>query len=177
MNAVIRCLGFAWLLSAMACQTPGPALQVVDAVDLKRYAGEWYEIASYPQRFQRGCVATRASYTLLDAERVRVVNECREESLDGELRSIEGVAWLSDPGESSAKLRVQFFWPFSGAYWIIALDPDYRFAVVGHPSREYLWILSRTPTIDATTYDALVAGIEAQGYDASRLQRTLQVAP
>jgi apolipoprotein D and lipocalin family protein len=169
-------LAAALLLAALAlgCGTTGPELRTVDAVDLERYQGRWYEIASFPQRFQEGCVATRATYTLEPEGEVRVLNECREETLDGEWRRIEGRAWVEDPADSSAKLLVQFFWPFRGAYWVIELDPDYRTAVVGHPSRDYLWILSRTPQMDPAVYDALLQRIEGHGFDLTRLRRTPQ---
>lgn len=167
--AVLAALG-----ALASCQTSNAPLDVVDEVDLARYLGRWYEIASFPQRFQEGCVATTADYSLRDDGRLRVENACRDESFDGELREVEGVAWLTDPEQSPAKLKVQFFWPFRGDYWIIDLDPEYRYAVVGHPSRDYLWILSRTPAIDASAYDALLARIEAQGYDLEHLSRTPQ---
>jgi apolipoprotein D and lipocalin family protein len=162
------------LAGLLACQAPPPPLAVVDPIDLDRYSGRWYEIASFPQRFQRGCVATMATYTRLDAARLRVVNECRDGMFDGDLRSVEGVAWLADPASSEAKLEVQFFWPFRGDYWVIDLDPDYRHAVVGHPSRDYLWILARTPTLEPTEYEALLARIAAQGYELEHLERTPQ---
>jgi apolipoprotein D and lipocalin family protein len=164
----------ALLVSLAGCQTANPPLQVVDEVDLARYLGRWYEIASFPQRFQEGCVATTAHYSLRDDGRIRVENACRDGSFDGDLRRAEGVAWVVDPAASSAKLKVQFFWPFRGDYWIIELDPDYRHAVVGHPSRDYLWILARTPTMDAADYAALLARIEAHGYDLARLKATPQ---
>ncbi|UCE84718.1 MAG: lipocalin family protein [Deltaproteobacteria bacterium] len=157
----------------LGCQTAAP-LRVVPDVDLERYLGRWYEIASFPHRFQRGCVATAATYTLRDDGRIRVENQCRDGSFDAELRRAEGVAWLADPDRSTAKLKVQFFWPFRGDYWIIELDPDYRFAVVGHPSRNYLWILSRSRSMDAALYEDLVARAAAQGFDVSRLERTPQ---
>jgi apolipoprotein D and lipocalin family protein len=169
-----RALGLALLATQLACQTAIAPLNVVDAVALDRYVGRWYEIASFPQRFQRGCVATTAHYTLRDDGRIRVENECRDGSFDGDLRRVEGVAWVTDPNGSQAKLKVQFFWPFSGAYWIIELDPEYRYAVVGHPSRDYLWILARTRTIDPGVYETLLTRIEAQGYDLERLNRTPQ---
>lgn len=163
------------LLALLAgCGGASPPLPVVGEIDLDRYAGRWYEIASFPQRFQKGCVATTATYTRLDASRIRVVNECRDGSFDGALRRVEGVAWVADPDESAAKLKVQFFWPFRGDYWVIELDPDYRHAVVGHPSRDSLWILSRTPTLDPEVYADLLARIEAHGYDLGRLSRTPQ---
>jgi apolipoprotein D and lipocalin family protein len=168
-------LGLGLLAMLAACQTANPPLGVVDEIDLDRYTGRWYEIASFPQRFQRGCVATTASYTRLDDGRIRVENECRDGSFDGDLRRAEGVAWVADPNGSQAKLKVQFFWPFRGAYWVIELDPDYRYAVVGHPSRDYLWILARTQTLDPEIYETLLARIAAHGYDLERLNRTPQI--
>jgi apolipoprotein D and lipocalin family protein len=170
----LRCLGLALLATLMACQTPKAPMEVVSEVDLTRYSGRWYEIASFPQFFQRGCVATTANYTLRDDGRIRVENECRDGSFDGDLRSAEGVAWVVDPNDSPAKLKVQFFWPFDGDYWIIDLDPEYRHVAIGHPSRDYLWILSRTRTMDPATYAALLARIAAKGYELEPLNRTPQ---
>lgn len=159
--------------ATLACQTTSTQpLHVVDEIELERYLGRWYEIASLPQRFQEGCVATTANYTRLDATRIRVENECRDETFDGELRRAEGLAWVVDPDQSLAKLKVQFFWPFSGDYWVIELDPEYRYAVVGHPSRDYLWILARTPTMDEALYERILKRSVAQGYDLGALRRT-----
>jgi apolipoprotein D and lipocalin family protein len=167
---------FGLLLAAVlgGCASPQPPLEVVKEVDLGRYLGQWYEIASFPQHFQRGCVASRATYSRRDDGRIAVVNECRDRSFDGELRRAEGVAWVTNPQESPAKLKVQFFWPFRGDYWIVELDRDYRYAAVGHPSRNYLWILARTPVLDPTLYRALTARLETKGYDLSRLRPTPQ---
>jgi apolipoprotein D and lipocalin family protein len=151
-----------------------PPPRVVAQVDLERYLGVWYEIASIPNRFQRGCVATTATYARRADGRISVVNACRDGSLDGEPRRIEGVAWQVADEPGGAKLLVRFFWPFRGDYWILELDPEYRWAIVGHPSRRYLWILSRTPQLDALLYTDLLRQVEAQGYDPSRLVRTPQ---
>jgi apolipoprotein D and lipocalin family protein len=164
------------LATTVACQSPKTPLDVVPEIDLDRYVGRWYEIASFPQRFQEGCVATATRYTRRNDGRIRVENECRDGSFDGDLRRVEGVAWVTDPSGSQAKLKVQFFWPFRGDYWVIELDPEYRYAVVGHPSRDYLWILARTPTLDPVVYDELLARIESHGYDLERLNRTPQPA-
>jgi apolipoprotein D and lipocalin family protein len=169
-----RFVGLALLLMLAVCCAANPPLNVVDEVDLDRYLGRWYEIASFPQRFQRGCVATTANYTLRDDGRIRVENECRDGSFDGDVRRADGVAWVTDPDESQARLMVQFFWPFRGDYWIIELDSEYRYSVVGHPSRDYLWILSRTPTMDPSVYETLLRRIEARGYDLERLNPTPQ---
>lgn len=169
-----RSLGLVVLAALVACQSTKAPLAVVDEVDLDRYAGRWYEIASFPQRFQEGCVATTTHYSRRSDGRIRVENECRDGSFDGDVRRVEGVAWVANPNESQAKLNVQFFWPFHGAYWIIELDRDYGYAAVGHPSRDYLWILSRTRTMNAADYEALLERIDAQGYDLERLTRTPQ---
>jgi apolipoprotein D and lipocalin family protein len=166
-----------WLAAiGCGCSPAGrelPPLPVMAQVDVQRYAGTWYEIASYPHRFQKGCVATRAVYTLRDDNQIDVVNECRQETLEGPLRSVKGRARVVEPS-SNAKLEVSFFRPFWGDYWIIGLDPDYRWAVVGHPSRQYLWVLSRTRTLDETVYRQITSRLPALGYDPVRLQRTPQ---
>jgi apolipoprotein D and lipocalin family protein len=162
------------MLGLAGCQTAGPPLEVVQDFDIERYLGRWYEIASFPQRFQKGCVATSALYSLRDDGRIRVENRCRDERLDGPLREATGVAWQPDPETAPAKLKVRFFWPSWGRYWVIELDPAYRWAVIGHPSRDYLWILSRSPQMDPALYAELLARIRAHGYDTSRLRETLQ---
>jgi apolipoprotein D and lipocalin family protein len=167
---LILVLGILGLASAKAQDKP---LEVVDHVDLERYLGTWYEIATIPQRFQKGCVGVTATYSLRTDGKIRVINRCRKETLDGPLRDVEGKAWVVDK-TTNAKLKVQFFWPFSGDYWIIELDPDYRWAVVGHPKRNYLWILSRTPRIDPALYDDLIDRIGNKGYDIAKIKPTLQ---
>ncbi|GAB4254494.1 lipocalin family protein [Deferrisoma sp.] len=142
-------------------------------MDLERYAGTWYEIASYPNRFQKGCTATRATYTLWPDGKIRVRNECRRGSLEGDWDSVTGRAWVPDPA-SPAKLKVSFFWPFRGDYWILHVGEGYRTAVVGSPSREYLWILSRTPHLEESEYQDLVRIAAERGFDPARLVRTPQ---
>lgn len=150
-----------------------PPLATVAHVDLARYSGTWFEIASFPQRFQAGCVASRADYTQAADGTVTVVNRCRDRRLDGPERTVTGTARVVDPA-TNAKLAVTFQWPFRGDYWIVDLDPDYRWAVVGHPSRDYLWILSRTPHLDGPTYTAILGRLQQQGYETARLDRTLR---
>ncbi len=150
-----------------------PPLQTVPHVDLNRYMGKWYEIASYPQWFQKGCVASAANYTLRKDGDVDVLNQCRDKTLDGKLRSAKGKAWVVDR-QSNARLKVRFFWPFSGDYWIIDLDSNYQYAVVGHPKRNYLWILSRSPRMEPAVYDGILERLKMQHYDLTRLNKTLQ---
>jgi apolipoprotein D and lipocalin family protein len=148
-------------------------LKVVPFVDLSQYLGTWYEIARYPHSFQENCYASQANYSLRDDGDIRVINRCRLGGFDGELNEAEGKAWVVDK-TTNAKLKVQFFWPFSGKYWVIALDPEYQYAVVGHPSREYLWILSRSQKMDPQLYEKLLQEIEQQGYDTRKLITTPQ---
>jgi len=156
-----------------SCKSDYAYLETVQSVDLNRYIGKWYEIASFPQSFQKGCNCTTAEYSLTDDNYIRVINSCRKDSPDGKLKTANGKAFIVD-GSNNSKLKVQFFWPFKGDYWIIDLDNDYNYAVVGHPSRKYLWILSRTPQMDDVLYDSIVKRAEAKGFDISKLQITNQ---
>ena len=148
-------------------------LTTVSAVELNRYLGKWYEIASYPAWFQKGCTGSTADYSLLPDGRIRVVNRCFKYSLDGPLKASKGKAEVVDTA-THARLKVWFFWPFKGDYWIIDLDDDYQWAVVGVPSRKYLWILSRTPTLDGAVYDGILRRVIEKGYDPTRLNLTVQ---
>lgn len=150
-----------------------PPLDVVSKVDLKRYTGTWYEIASYPTSFQKGCVGTKATYSLRDDGNIDVLNQCYKKGFDGDITSAKGKAWVVDK-TTNAKLKVMFFWPFRGSYWIIDLGKDYEYAVVGHPSRKFLWVLSRTPQVDDVLYYDILGRITQQGYDTSKLVKTIQ---
>jgi apolipoprotein D and lipocalin family protein len=155
------------------CAANKPPLETVVSVDLQRYLGKWYEIASYPAWFQKGCTAATAEYALLPNGRIRVVNRCRKGDPDGPVKEAEGQAEVVDQ-QTNAKLKVWFFWPFKGDYWIIDLDENYQWAVVGEPSRKYLWILSRTPEMDNALYRQITAELPAKGYDAQKLHRTVR---
>lgn len=150
-----------------------PPLQVVPYVDLKKYIGTWYEIARYPNSFQEGCVGSKATYTLLEDGKIEVVNECKRGSFEGKVSFVRGKAWVVD-SKTNAKLKVSFFWPFSGHYWIIDLGKDYEYAVVGHPKRKYLWILSRSPEMNEEVYNSIIEKLKSQYYDARKLIKTLQ---
>ena len=162
--------GFALVAPSRAADKP---LETVPLVDLDRYLGRWYEIASYPAWFQKNCTAVTADYSLREDGLIKVVNSCRKGSLDGKLKQAKGRAKVVD-GSSNAKLKVSFFGPFWGPYWIIGLDPDYEWAVVGVPSRKYLWVLSRSPKMDDATYEGIIDRLRDQGYDPARLNRTKQ---
>ena len=173
MKSLVLTLLFATAAAGLTARAETEPLEVVPHVDIQRYLGTWYEIATIPQRFQRGCVGVTAHYSLRPDGAIDVVNVCRKETLDGKVRSVRGKAWVVEKA-TNAKLKVRFFWPFTGDYWIIDLDPDYRWAVVGHPARSYYWILSRTPQMDPALYDELLRRAAAKGYDTSKIKKTLQ---
>lgn len=160
-------------------QTASTAVRTVGKVDLARYVGEWFEIARFPNRFQRNCAGdVRANYATRADGRIDVINQCRR--ADGSLTEARGVARVVDP-RTSAKLKVRFapallsFLPFVwGDYWILGLAEDYSWAVVGSPSREYLWVLSRTPVLDSNRYALALAAASGNGFDVTRLTRTSQ---
>ena len=164
-------------LTFHACSTTSrqglPPLETVPSVDLVRYSGRWYEIARFPQWFDSECVATKSLYAVGGNAELWVISQCRKETFDGPEHIDTGNVRVADETTKS-KLEVSFFWPFWSDYWIIDLDPDYRWAVVGHPSRDYLWILSRSPKLDDSTYDAILERLRQKQYDVSRLQRTAQ---
>lgn len=146
-------------------------------LDVERYMGRWYEIASFPSRFQpKNGADTRATYTLNSDGTVKVLNETWT---DGKRGFIEGTAYKANPNSDEAKLKVKFYVPpflpiipITGDYWVLYIDSDYQYAVVGQPSRNYLWILSRKSHIDEETYNALVEKAKGEGYDVSKLHRT-----
>lgn len=157
------------------CQTPANAeapLNTVEHVDIERYMGEWFEIASFPQWFSRNCFNTTANYTLRDDGRVDVLNQCHKGSPTGEISTAKGVARVVNK-KTNAELKVSFFWPFSGDYWIIELGDNYEYAVVSEPRRSTLWILSRSPEMSRETLDALLERLKTvHKFDLSKLQYT-----
>jgi apolipoprotein D and lipocalin family protein len=166
-TGVVLLLG---LLALTACSSH-PPLPVVDYVDLERYQGRWYEIASFPLRPQKHCTNTYAQYTLNEGE-IEVYNHCID-STNGKVKDIKGKAYPESAG-STSRLRVKFFKLFSAPYHILALDTaDYQYALVGTPSREYLWILCREQQMAPALYNQLVQKAETLGFDTKRLNRTV----
>ena len=155
------------ILALFGCKSYQP-LETVKNVDLAKYAGKWYEISSFPQSFQKGCSCTSAEYIITDKKYVKVLNSCNR---NGGRSTAKGKAFVKK-NTGNAKLKVQFFWPFSGKYWIIDLADDYSYAVVGHPNRKYLWILSRTKQMDEILYKSICEKLKLNGFDISKLQIT-----
>ena len=173
MGMLLFAAGALWPAKPVEAAGANAPLDVVPQVDLNRYAGKWYEIARLPNRFQRDCVGgTTATYTLRPDGKITVLNECRTDN--GRVKSAKGTARIADPKGPNSKLNVTFFWPFSGNYWIIDLDPQYRWAVVGEPSRKYLWVLSRTPQLDPELYEDILKRAQRQGFDTAKLLKTPQ---
>lgn len=171
-NLILVTMIASTLLAGTAAGSRKDELEVVSSVDLSRYVGQWYEIARLPNRFQKKCAdSVTANYTLRSDGGIQVVNRCRKAS--GEFTTAKGKAKIVDK-KTNAKLKVTFFWPFYGKYWILDLGPNYEYAVVGEPGRDYLWILSRTPQIDEGLYQQLLAKMQARGFETTRMIRTIQ---
>ena len=145
---------------------------VTDTVDLQKYAGKWYEIASYPMSFQKDCFCVTADYTLTDKGYVKVFNSCRKGSINGKVKSITGKAFPVK-GTNNVKLKVQFFWPFKADYWVIDKSVDYSWAVVSGPSRKYLWILCRTPEMQKEIWQRITEQLQKNGFDINKLKMTI----
>ena len=148
-------------------------LETVEHVDIARYMGTWFEIARFPQRFEKGLVGVTATYSLCPGGKVRVVNKGYRGDFSGKLKTATGSARVVDT-KTNAKLKVTFFWPFAGDYWIIELGDNYEYAAVGEESRKYLWILSRTPQMDESVYNELLHRVRVKGFDTSRLEKDVQ---
>lgn len=156
----------------MAADSPLPT---VPFVDLEKYVGKWYEIARYPNRFEKKCVSdVTAMYSKLPNGSIRVVNACRDKT--GKMTEARGKAKVVD-AKTNAKLKVTFFWPFYGDYWIVDLASDYSYAVVSEPKREYLWILARAPQMKPDEYALIMERVKALGLDPAKLVKTPQTVP
>ena len=166
------------LVSLSACATlqRGPVgnaavPQPARSVELNRYLGRWYEIARYEAGFQRGCEAVTADYSLREDGLIRVINSCRQDSITGEARQSEGRARIVDTA-TNAKLKVSFFGPFWGDYWVLDHAADYSWSIVGEPSGRYLWLLHREANPAPEERVALERRAAELGYDLSLLRPT-----
>lgn len=179
MKSLISCLtSFMILVPALAANPPQP-LQTIQSLDVPRYMGTWFEIAKYPNRFQKQCVRnTSAEYSLQKDGTVKVLNRCQQAS--GDMDEAEGQA-RQIGGLKSPKLEVRFapawlswlpmVW---GKYWVIDLDSEYQLVAVSEPNREYLWVLARTQQVDKAKYDALLQRLKAKGFDLNKLELSPQ---
>lgn len=154
-----------------ACSSKNPPLQTVQKVDINRYLGTWYEIARYEHFFEKDCKNVSANYSILDEQTIKVINRCTN-MLTNEKKEAIGRAYATD--DTNSKLKVSFFRPFYGDYWVMILDENYDYVVVGTPSREYLWILARKPILDEKIKNEILQKLPTLGFDASKLIWTIQ---
>jgi apolipoprotein D and lipocalin family protein len=182
MNKIIFICLIMLLCSACATTnaTQKAVLEVVPSIDISRYMGKWYEVARLPNGFQTLCESNvGATYTQMGNGKLKVVNQCKKS--DGSLTTVEGEARQAHASQQNSRLQVRFapswlswvplVW---GDYWIIDLAPDYSYAVIGEPSRAYLWILSRTPKLEGTLVEKILLDVKAKGFDVTKVQKTLQ---
>jgi apolipoprotein D and lipocalin family protein len=146
---------------------------VVKDLDIERYLGKWYEISRYNHSFEKGLVGVTASYSFRGDGKIKVVNSGYKKTLDGKKSEVTEKAKVPDPNVPS-KLKVSFFWFFYGDYFVLELDKDYQWAIVGSSSDNYLWILSRSPQMEDGLYNELLRKISNRGYDVDKLIRVEQ---
>ena len=158
------------VLLMVSCQSQDMKIDnsVVKELNIERYLGTWYEIARYDHKFERGMVGVTANYSYREDGKIRVINKGYKGSLDGEESVAEGKAKIPDPAVP-AKLKVSFFWIFYGDYFVMELDEEYQWAIIGSKTDKYLWILSRVPQMDADLYKDLLTKLTKRGYDVSKL--------
>lgn len=167
---------FIFLLLLSFCnnaKVQSSTMKTVEKVDIERYMGTWYEIARFPHSFERGLVGVSATYSLKKNGKVKVINQGYKDSLNGKLKRAKGFAKIPNP-DVPGRLMVYFFWPFGGEYLILDLDEHYQFVLVGSSSKNYLWILCRTKTMDDSIYNNLIKKAELLGFDTSRLEKVPQ---
>ncbi|PTN09858.1 lipocalin family protein [Mangrovibacterium marinum] len=171
-----NCLLFTAVLALLsACSSTGNIdTRTVQNVDIDRYLGTWYEIARYPNSFEKGLVGVTANYQLREDGKIQVVNSGRKSSLNGEYKTATGRAKIPNPQETG-KLKVSFFWIFYADYYILELDTmNYNYALIGSSSPDYLWILSRSPQMNPQSYQMLIDSARKRGYDVNKLEKVLQ---
>jgi apolipoprotein D and lipocalin family protein len=164
-------MNVAVLLLASLALAGDPPLAVVPGFDPNKLAGTWYEIATIPTFFTRGCTAGVSRYTPVEPGRFEVRTTCHEGSPSGPLNESDGTLRVEDPADP-AKLAINYVPFIWGAYWVLELDERDGTLVVGHPSRDYLWVYARQPAMDPTRYEAILTSLEAVGYDRADIRVT-----
>jgi len=160
------------ILGLFSCKSV-KELPTVKEVNLEKYAGKWFEIAKLPNRFEKGLECATATYTIKKNGKIEVFNQAYLSNNKSKVKNIKGTAWVPDSAYPG-RLKVRFFWPFSGDYQIIYLDEQYNHVLVGSPSRKYLWILARTKQIDDATYNKLLEIAKTNGFDINKVVKEVQ---
>ena len=155
----------------LSCKTTQD-LPTVEKVDIQRYSGVWYEIARLPNSFEKGLECVTATYTPKSDGKIEVLNKGFMVT-KGKMKTAKGTAWVPDPAYPG-RLKVTFFWPFSGNCYIMLLDEDYRYVLVGDPSRKYLWVLSRSKDFDGSVYSSLMDHARKNGFNTDQVMQTDQ---
>ena len=171
MKNIFILLSLIFTLFFTACSSKNPPLETVQKVELDKYLGTWYEIARYEHFFEKDCKNVTANYSLMNEDTIKVINRCTKIQTN-EKKEVLGRAYATD--NTNSKLKVSFFRPFYGDYWVLILDKNYDYVVVGTPNREYLWILSRTSKLDERIKKEILEKLPSLGFDASKLIWTIQ---
>lgn len=164
------------LLFSLSCTKTNSQMidtSTVKELDLNRYLGTWYEIARFPHSFEKNLVGVTATYSMRDDGKIKVVNQGYKNTLDGELSVAEGKAKIPDKSEPG-KLKVSFFWIFYGDYFVLELDENYQYVMIGSSSPKYFWILSRTPQLSPEIYEMLLDKARKRGYNLDKLEKVPQ---
>jgi lipocalin len=163
-------------ISFVSCKTQKTMIDktVVKELNIQKYLGTWYEIARYNHSFERGLVGVTANYSLREDGKIKVLNSGYKNSLEGKFSQAIGKAKIPDPINNPAKLKVSFFLFFYGDYYVLELDKEYQWALIGSSSDKYLWILSRKPQIENALYNELLHKLQNRGYDVSKLIKVEQ---
>lgn len=156
------------LMAILGCGNSSQ-LETVDTLDIERYLGTWYELARLPNNFEKGLICVTANYSIKENGKIQVINRGRKESDPSKVKESRGTAWVPDPA-NPGQLKVRFFWPFAGDYYVMKLGPDYKYALVGSPSRDYLWILCRNKRLDGPTINSLLEFAAQKGFDMEQLE-------
>ena len=163
------------ILFSISCKTQQPIIDktVVKELDINKYLGTWYELARLDHSFERNLVGVKAEYSLREDGKIKVVNSGYKKTLDGKYSEAIGKAKIPDPNIPS-KLKVSFFWNFYGDYFVMELDKDYQWALIGSKSDDFLWILSRKPKVADELYEELLNKLRKRGYDTEKLIKVPQ---
>lgn len=175
MSKLYYCLIISFLIVSSCAMTKNQSIDTstVKQLDLNRYLGTWYEIARFPHSFEKDLVGVTATYSLRGDGKITVINQGHKFTLDGKLSKAVGKAKIPDPNEPG-KLKVSFFWFFYADYFVLELDENYQYAMIGSSSPKYFWILSRTPQMNDETYEMLLEKARKRGYNLDKLEKVPQ---